>query len=140
MKDFMKLATAAARQAGKILREGLGKQRRIRYKGEINLVTEMDRKAEKVITKIIRARYPEHAVMVEEGEGKKGRTGYKWIIDPLDGTTNYAHGYPCFCSSIAEMQCGMALKRLPWMSKISSRLCDATKRLSILRKTSSGAP
>ncbi|UCD84146.1 MAG: inositol monophosphatase [Deltaproteobacteria bacterium] len=101
MKDFMKLASAAARQAGKILKEGLGKQRRIRYKGEINLVTEIDRKAEKVITKIIRARYPEHAIMVEEGEGKEGRSGYKWIIDPLDGTTNYAHGYPCFCSSIA---------------------------------------
>lgn len=101
MKDFLKLASGAARQAGKVLKEGLGKRRRIEYKGEINLVTVIDRRAEKVIVKLIRASYPEHAILAEEGEGKKGRTGYKWIIDPLDGTTNYAHGYPCFCSSIA---------------------------------------
>jgi myo-inositol-1(or 4)-monophosphatase len=106
MKDFMKLASEAARQAGKVLREGLGKRKRIEYKGEINLVTEIDRRAERVITKLISARYPEHAILAEEGEGKKGRTGYKWIIDPLDGTTNYAHGYPCFCSSIALEQEG----------------------------------
>ncbi len=106
MKDFMKLASEAARQAGKVLREGLGKRKRIEYKGEINLVTEIDRRAERVITKLIRASYPEHAILAEEGESKKGRTGYKWIIDPLDGTTNYAHGYPCFCSSIALEQEG----------------------------------
>lgn len=106
MKDFMKLASEAARQAGKVLREGLGKRKRIEYKGEINLVTDIDRRAERVITKLIRTSYPEHAILAEEGKGKKGRTGYKWIIDPLDGTTNYAHGYPCFCSSIALEQEG----------------------------------
>ncbi len=101
MKDFMKLASEAARQAGEVLKEGLGKRKRIEYKGEINLVTEIDRRAERVIIRLIRASYPEHAILAEEGEGKEGRSGYKWIIDPLDGTTNYAHGYPCFCSSIA---------------------------------------
>jgi myo-inositol-1(or 4)-monophosphatase len=109
MKEFMKLASEAAREAGKVLREGLGKRKRIEYKGEINLVTEIDRRAERTITKLIRARYPEHAILAEEGEGKKGRTDYKWIVDPLDGTTNYAHSYPCFCSSIALEQEGKVI-------------------------------
>jgi len=76
---------------------------RVSQKGEIDLVTEADIAAEQLIIDRIRSHYPRHSVLAEEsGEAVvvDGATTFKWIIDPLDGTTNYAHGYPCFCVSI----------------------------------------
>jgi len=73
-------------------------------KGDINLVTEADLASENHIIERIRSYYPKHAILAEEsGEAviKGGDPSWKWIIDPLDGTTNYAHGYPCFCVTIA---------------------------------------
>ncbi len=97
------IATAvdAAREAGKFLRKNLGKVRDIQLKGgeEKNLVTEVDRGSEEIIIGMIRKHYPKHEILAEES-GKRGDSEYRWIIDPLDGTTNYAHGFPVFCVSI----------------------------------------
>ena len=101
MREMVGIAIEAAKAAGKILKENLGKSIEISFKGEINLVTDIDLKSEKTIVQIIRNKYPDHQILTEEGEGQKGTSSHKWIIDPLDGTTNYAHGYPCFCVSIA---------------------------------------
>ena len=101
MKQMMGIAINAARAAGKILKENFGKCLKIDFKGEIDLVTDIDRMSEETIIEIIRDEYPDHQILAEESEGQKGTSSYKWIIDPLDGTTNYAHGYPCFSISIA---------------------------------------
>ena len=100
---MLSFATQIAREAGNLLVQKLGSAK-ITNKGDINLVTEADIAAENLIIERIRSHYPQHGILAEEsGEaalaGKQSE--WKWIIDPLDGTTNYAHGYPCFCVSIA---------------------------------------
>ncbi|HEX8457678.1 MAG TPA: inositol monophosphatase family protein [Pyrinomonadaceae bacterium] len=103
MLDF---AIETAREAGRVLAERFGRVAlEVTHKGEIDLVTESDLAAERLIVERIRSYYPRHQVLAEESgttveEGAAG-SAYKWIIDPLDGTTNYAHGYPCYCVSVA---------------------------------------
>ncbi|MCX5898855.1 MAG: inositol monophosphatase, partial [Proteobacteria bacterium] len=84
-----------------MLKEGFGKPRQISYKGAINLVTEMDRRSEALIIDILSREFPDYGILAEESAEQKGRGTGRWIIDPLDGTTNYAHGYPFFCISLA---------------------------------------
>ena len=99
---FLEVAVDAARRAGGLLLERLGSLRRIDYKGSpSNIVTEMDRKAEALIVECISRRFPDHAILAEEGGAQTGSSTHRWIIDPLDGTTNYAHGMPFFAVSIA---------------------------------------
>lgn len=100
------IALKAAKEAGIILMKGFGKTHEINYKREIDLVTEVDHLSEEKIIKIIRNEYPDHEILAEEGGEKKGASVYRWIIDPLDGTTNYAHGYPFFSISIALEEAG----------------------------------
>ena len=90
-----------ARQAGAILRESHGGAHRLERKSPIDLVTETDRRAEALILERLRARYPDHAVLAEESGAHATGAKVRWLIDPLDGTTNYAHNYPFFCVSIA---------------------------------------
>lgn len=102
---MLNFAVQTARDAGAILAERFGRQNRITQKGEIDIVTEADLASERFIIDRIRSHYPRHAILSEEA-GAVALTGghdgeWKWIIDPLDGTTNYSHGYPCFCVSIA---------------------------------------
>ena len=106
MKDVIAVASEAALKAGKILRENIGGTRQITYKGDINLVTEMDMRSEREVVRILRAAFPDHGIVAEEGTDIRNGSGFTWIIDPLDGTTNYAHGYPCFSVSIALEQEG----------------------------------
>lgn len=101
MKDFLTVAAEAARAAGALLRANINGKREISYKGDINLVTEMDRLSERTVVKALLASFPDHGIMAEEETMIRNGSGYLWIIDPLDGTTNYAHGYPCFSVSIA---------------------------------------
>lgn len=101
MNKFKKIAITAAKSAGLILKKNLGKARSIEYKGVIDIVTEMDRKAEDLIIKTIKKEFPAHGILTEESNEQKSSSEYRWIIDPLDGTTNYSHGYPVFCVSIA---------------------------------------
>jgi len=99
---FLEVAVDAATRAGELLRSRFGSLRHIAYKsGPTNLVTEMDGQAEALIVEAIRRRFPDHAVLAEESGASGGATPYRWIVDPLDGTTNYAHGVPLFAVSIA---------------------------------------
>jgi len=90
-----------AKQAGSVVREGFGKNFKIDYKtSENNLVTEVDKASEKLITDFITKKYPVHSILAEEGSGTKNNSEYLWVVDPLDGTTNFAHGLPIFSVSI----------------------------------------
>lgn len=101
MKEFTELAIRAAKEAGNILKENLGRIKKIDYKGKVSLVTDVDRKAEERIIGIIKEEYPSHDILTEERRIEEKGSQYKWIIDPLDGTTNYVHGYPRYCVSLA---------------------------------------
>ncbi len=97
-----------SKQAGEIIREGFGKKFNIEYKtNEINLVTEIDKASEKLITDFVKNKYPTHSILAEEsGEYKNKYSEYRWVIDPLDGTTNFAHGLPIFSVSIGVQKNG----------------------------------
>jgi len=101
LDNLQTIAIQAVKESGAIQREWLGKEKKIEFKGEINLVTEVDKRCEERIIEIIREAFPEHNILTEETPMPEGSSPYRWIIDPLDGTTNYAHGYPCFCTSVA---------------------------------------
>lgn len=94
------VALRAAKEAGAILREGMDQARIIEYKGVKNIVTDMDRRSEEAIAALVQRELPGHSLVSEEGTRLQGDSGYRWFVDPLDGTTNYAHGYPCFSVSI----------------------------------------
>jgi myo-inositol-1(or 4)-monophosphatase len=100
-------AVEMAREAGAILREGYGHAHRPERKGRIDLVTEYDRRSERLLLDAIARRFPGHSVLAEEtGSRAAGGAGtqspsVRWLIDPLDGTTNFSHNYPFFCVSIA---------------------------------------
>lgn len=101
MLDF---AIQTARDAGRILAERFGRKIEISNKSEIDLVTESDLAAERLIIDRIKTYHPRHSILAEESgvtNPHDHESDWRWIIDPLDGTTNYAHGYPCFCVSIA---------------------------------------
>jgi myo-inositol-1(or 4)-monophosphatase len=101
LDKHLDLAILTAKESGKIQREWMGKDKKVELKGEINLVTEVDRICERRIIEIIKETFPDHNILTEETPMPEGSSPFRWIIDPLDGTTNYAHGYPCFCTSIA---------------------------------------
>ena len=107
---MLNFAIDAARDAGSLLMQRLGVAK-VTNKGDIDLVTEGDLASEKLIIERIRSYYPQHGILAEEsGEAELsgGKSSeWKWIIDPLDGTTNYAHSYPCFCVSIALEHAGV---------------------------------
>lgn len=93
------------REVGKFLLQSLGKAQSIQLKGPANLVTEMDRRSEDHLIRAIRARYPDHAILSEEAGALAGGSGQpEWILDPIDGTTNYVHGLPYFCVAAALRQ------------------------------------
>lgn len=105
------VAIDAARDAGRILRDHYGHTQQIKFKGEVDLVTEVDEASERLIVDRIHAHFPDHQILGEEsgtGNSPKSGSGYRWIIDPLDGTTNFAHGYPFFCVSIGVELDGVA--------------------------------
>ncbi|NSW53054.1 MAG: inositol monophosphatase [Anaerolineae bacterium] len=89
-----------ARQAGQILRAGYGARHTIGFKTDNDLVTEFDRKAEAFLIAQIRGDFPEHTIVGEEGGNHAGSEDDTWYIDPVDGTTNFAHGLPYFCVSL----------------------------------------
>lgn len=101
---MLNFAVETAVLAGKALLEKFGRKLNVSKKGEINLVTEADLASEKMIVERIRSHFPKHTILAEEsGETVicDNEQTWKWIIDPLDGTTNFAHGYPCFAVTIA---------------------------------------
>jgi myo-inositol-1(or 4)-monophosphatase len=104
-KEF-EVAIAAAQAAGEVLRSGFGQQQVVRYKGEVDLVTEADEKAEQKIKEVLREAFPNYGMLTEESGELEGEGDYRWIVDPLDGTTNYAHGLPIFSVSVALERAG----------------------------------
>jgi myo-inositol-1(or 4)-monophosphatase len=101
LKTYLDAAIEIAQEAGAVLREEMERPPTINYKGDFDLVTQADRRSEQVIVRRLQERFPQHAVAAEEGTGKETGSDYRWHVDPLDGTTNFAHGYPCFCVSMA---------------------------------------
>ena len=102
--EFLKCAVEAARLAGRYQRYRFASRMVVDLKGEKDLVTEVDRESERLIVEHILERYPAHSILAEEGKYRPGTGNVRWVIDPVDGTTNYAHGFPWFCSSIAAVQ------------------------------------
>ena len=92
---------AIAREAGALLLQHFTRRVAVEYKGEVDLVTEADRASEQLIVERLRSRWPEYGIVAEEGTRSEMDAEFRWYVDPLDGTTNFAHGYPVFCISMA---------------------------------------
>jgi myo-inositol-1(or 4)-monophosphatase len=103
-EQFLEVAIETALEAGKILREEYALPPDIRYKGDVDLVTQADRRSEQAIVQRLGKYFPEHTIAAEEGSGHVRSSEFHWHVDPLDGTTNFAHKYPCFSVSIALAQ------------------------------------
>mgnify|MGYP000359706589 FL=1 len=100
-ESYLAAAIDAARTAGRIQVRALGRPHTIGYKAETDLVTEVDRASERAIVERIRRSFPDHDFLLEESPFRPKGSSFLWIVDPLDGTTNYTHGLPHFCTSIA---------------------------------------
>jgi len=96
MESYLNTAIEIAREAGGLLLEQFRQPLEITYKTRSDLVTEADRKSETLIVARLRSFFPDHAIVAEEGGGQKTGSDYCWYVDPLDGTTNFAHGFPIF--------------------------------------------
>ena len=101
MQRYLKPAIDAARKAGQMLKDNLNVNREIRYKGDVDLVTNFDSQSQKMIFEHLGKNFPEHDFIAEEGLEQRTGGDFRWIFDPLDGTTNYAHRFPVFTVSIA---------------------------------------
>ena len=117
------VAVEAAQAAGQVLMRSLGRLRQdqIAAKGASDYVTALDRRAEAVIVGMIRRRFPQHGVMAEESGRRRSPSTFEWIIDPIDGTTNYIHQFPAFCISIGlacEGRLVMGVIYDPWRREL----------------------
>lgn len=104
--QFAGLAAHIAREAGSLVRDFYNRGVQTEYKGDVDLVTEADRSSEKLIRERLQAAFPDHGIYGEEGTREGLDREYRWYVDPLDGTTNFAHRFPVFCVS-------MGLERRP---------------------------
>ena len=102
LDELLRAMRGAAERAGAYLAAGLNKPKQIEHKGPVDLVTEYDRRAEEIICRHLQERFPDISMLAEEGNGQAETApgAAKWIVDPLDGTTNYSHGHPVFAVSI----------------------------------------
>ena len=125
MLKELKVAEEAARSAGKILKRLFGHVRQITKKGDIDLVTEADIQAEKAILNIIRKHFPRDNILSEEAGVRGHASNRTWLIDPLDGTTNFVHGFPFFAVSIAlevDKQVVLGIVHNPFMDELFKAL------------------
>jgi len=104
LSEILQVAQDIARHAGAILKEGYGNVRHVQHKGVIDLVTEFDKHSEDVVISSIHEKFPDHSILSEESGRHDAKSEYQWIVDPLDGTTNFAHGIPIFSVSIALLR------------------------------------
>ncbi len=98
--EFVPAMEAIAREAGALLMDYFRQRIGFEYKGDVDLITRADRESEALIVGRIRERWPAHDLLAEEGTRSSSGSDYLWYIDPLDGTTNFAHGFPVFCVSL----------------------------------------
>ncbi len=101
-----RIGIQALRLGGAVLKDYYGRVSRVMHKGKLDLVTDVDHRSEETVVQFLAANCPEHGILTEERAEIASRSGSRWILDPLDGTTNYAHGYPFFCVSLAFEQNG----------------------------------
>jgi myo-inositol-1(or 4)-monophosphatase len=127
--EFLPHIQQIALEAGDLLMQHFGKVD-IEYKGEVDVVTAADRESEKLIVERLTKLWPEHDLMGEEGARRTSGSDYRWYIDPLDGTTNFAHGYPVFCVSIALERKG---------ELIAGTVYDPTRREMFAAEKGAGA-
>jgi myo-inositol-1(or 4)-monophosphatase len=106
MAEFLESAIEIAHQAGSLLRYYFERHVHFELKGDFDLVTEADRASEKLIVERLKALFPEHGILAEEGSGHDSPSTYRWYVDPLDGTTNFAHGYPVYNVTLALEKAG----------------------------------
>jgi len=102
--SYLEAAIETALEAGGILMDELSRPPQISYKGDVDLVTQADKRSEQAIVSRLTKYFPDHSIAAEEGTGQEKLSEFRWHVDPLDGTTNFAHGYPCFSVSIALAQ------------------------------------
>ena len=120
--EYLDFAIELAREAGGVLKHYMRREKHVELKGRANLVTVADKESEALVIRRIRERYPDHAILAEESGASSGSES-KWIIDPLDGTTNFAHQYPFFCVSIGFEQAGQLVCGAvydPWRDEMFS--------------------
>lgn len=109
-EEYLEAAAEAGKQAGEMLRTNINKSREITFKGAVDLVTNHDKESQQLIFNHLSSLYPDHDFLAEEDLCEERGADFRWIIDPIDGTTNYAHRFPFFCVSIAlEWKGNMAL-------------------------------
>src|ERR1700730_15389740 len=108
MNRFLEVAIDAAREAGALLRADFNRPKKISDKDEVDIVTESDHRSEALLVARLRSCFPDHAIVAEEGSNGAAAASakYCWHVDPLDGTTNFAHGYPCFAVSLGLEEAG----------------------------------
>jgi myo-inositol-1(or 4)-monophosphatase len=106
MASFLESAVEIAHEAGSLLQYYFERHVRFELKGAFDLVTEADRASEKLVVERIGALFPDHAIVAEEGGGHESGSEYRWYVDPLDGTTNFAHGYPVYNVTLAIEKAG----------------------------------
>jgi myo-inositol-1(or 4)-monophosphatase len=107
--SYVATAAEAALRAGQIQRAHYGGDLSVEHKGAIDIVTQIDRACEDAILEILRRRFPDHDIVAEESGHERRGSRFVWYVDPLDGTTNYAHSYPVFASSIALVRDGVVI-------------------------------
>ncbi|HZQ22226.1 MAG TPA: inositol monophosphatase family protein [Terriglobales bacterium] len=128
--QFVPAMMDIAREAGALLMGHFRAHLKVEYKGEADLVTIADRQSEALILKHIRSRWPDHNVLGEEGARIELGGDYRWYVDPLDGTTNFAHGFPVFCVSLALEHKGR---------RVAGVIYDPTRDEMFAAETGSGA-
>jgi myo-inositol-1(or 4)-monophosphatase len=106
MPSYLETSMEIAREAGALLTNYFERRVTFELKGEFDLVTEADRASERFIVERLRAHFPAHSIVAEEGGGHAGASEYRWYVDPLDGTTNFAHGFPMWCVTMAVARGG----------------------------------
>ena len=106
MNRYLLAAEEIAQEAGRLLLDEFRKPRQIEYKGDVDIVTPADRRSEAFIVEQLATRFPQHSVVAEEGGGQERESEFVWYVDPLDGTTNFAHSYPVFGVSLALVRGG----------------------------------
>jgi myo-inositol-1(or 4)-monophosphatase len=109
LASYLETATDIAREAGALLATYFERRVAFELKGEFDLVTEADRASEKLVVERLRSHFPSHSIVAEEGGGREGPSAYRWYVDPLDGTTNFAHGYPIYNVTLGLEQDGEML-------------------------------
>ena len=106
LASYLETSIEIAREAGALLVEFRKRGVGFELKGEFDLVTEADRASEKLIVERLRAHYPGHSIVAEEGGGHEASSEYRWFVDPVDGTTNFAHGFPAYNVTLALERAG----------------------------------